>query len=146
MDCDGRQMFIKNVYKWILCDLRIVFVADRRFMPSVQRNSASLISMSSPGEFENILISNFGQYYLKGQVKGYTTQKFTLEYLKNILDDQQDADSDEKKQDTDADEEKQDTDEQVKKRVDYDLLGESIVSKILTSSVYTAKATNNTIS
>jgi len=85
-------------------------------MSSVSRNSASLISKSCAGEFEQILTSNFGRDYIEGRVKGYDTQKCTLEYLKNILDDQQDVDSDEKKQDTDADEEKQDTHEEVKKK------------------------------
>ena len=99
--------------------MHILFVANR-FKPAVQpQNSASLSSRSTPGEFKNILISNFNQRHLKG----YTTQKCTLEYL---LDDQQDADSDEKKQDTDADEQKQDTDEQVKKKVDYDSLGDPL--------------------
>jgi len=85
-------------------------------MPSAQRNSTSLFSKSSLGEFENILIWHFGWDYLEGQVKGYTTQKCTLEYLQNILNDQQDSDSDKAEQDTDADEEEQDTNEQVKKR------------------------------
>ena len=72
-------------------------------MPSADRDSTSLISRSSPGEFEYIFTSNFGRNYLKGKVERYNTQKCTLEYLQNILDDQQDANSDEGKQDTDAD-------------------------------------------
>ena len=128
-------------------------------MPSADRDSTSLISRSSPGEFEYLFASNFGRNYLKTKVERYNAQKCTLEYLQNILDDQQDADSDEGKQDTDADDQqdadsdegKQDTDadEKVKKqKVDYDELGESIVSKILTSRKpvrYTAEATNTTI-
>ena len=110
-------------------------------MPSADRDSTSLISRSSPSEFEYIFTSNFGRNYLKSKVERYNTQKCTLEYLQNILDDQQDADSDEGKQDTDADEDVK------KQKVDYDELGESIVSKILTSHKpvhYTAEATNTT--
>ena len=110
-------------------------------MPSADRDSTSLTSRSSPSEFEYIFTSNFGRNYLKSKVKRYNTQKCTLEYLQNILDDQQDADSDEGKQDTDADEEVK------KQKVHYDELGESIVLKILTSRRpvrYTAEATNTT--
>ena len=110
-------------------------------MPSADRDSTSLTSRSSPSEFEYIFTSNFGRNYLKSKVERYNTQKCTLEYLQNILDDQQDADSDEGKQDTDADEEVK------KQKVHYDELGESIVLKILTSRRpvrYTAEATNTT--
>ena len=106
-------------------------------MPSADRDSTSLISRSSPSEFEYIFTSNFGRNYLRSKVERYNTQKCTLEYLQNILDDQQDAG----KQHTDADKEVK------KQKVDYNELGESIVSKILTSRRpfrYTAEATNTT--
>lgn len=106
------NVYISGFY--VICT--VLFVANRRLCLLLRWDSTSLISKSSPGEFEKIFISHFGQSYLKGQVKGYTTWKCTLEYLQKKLDDQQDAD-----------EEEQDTDEQVKrKRIDYDLLGDPL--------------------
>ena len=114
-------------------------------MPSTQRDSTSLISKSSPGDFEKMFTVNFDKSCIKGEVKDYTTQKCTLKDLQKEIEkmDNQRQDADEEEEETD--EEEEEPDGKVKKRrIDYDSVGGSIVSRILTSREYTVEVTNST--